>query len=735
MSTRKSNIKSRLAAYQSGIQLDEIPQQTKTKQIDDLFEAEQDELDNIEIAFDANDIIANFGKDNSQEQEAPEPKQREFLDPFADIPVIMKNASSDGSDFYDQEDQDNVMDMQPVVQTSTIEPEFNIPSTVNEIDRGFVHETEAEEDYGAAKPFTLGSLAQIPNPVNPTSTSSSYSNNVNSYMNYQMSAAMRGANKKKPAVKAVVSQSSSSRKPDILMENDDIGEVGEWVGKSANVNAKKEDDEDEDDEEDNNRNDDDDFEGIFEATTNSKSVPQKPKASTNEDEEEQEEKPAAYNYENIAKQSNLAMQKATGGSTAFKGGKNRGPFMNSLKEKADKLKKIEDVATDGEIKIKQTLQVGLDNMKTSSSTNAASRNGDNIALNEADEEEESPKIEETGKKVAQEVSTKGVSAVVKEKTEAQKAALNLKIDTQKDKIQGIANSKIDDVKKKAQEVKVFSGSESESPVKNLEDEWERVTKATAQQAAQKDHNNNQITALSFSEAWETAKKIPLADERRRVQEEVNASRGFLQKLFSCGKGGLPAALLEERDQILALAKVPFNEDDEFHFNLLQSIYIKITGKVKEVPRFGPHWETIGFQGRDPATDLRGVGILGLLQILAFVSNHGTMFKKMWQHSTHEKYNFPLCISGFSVTQAMMETLRAEKLNPAIMARKSVIEVFNEGYYAAFYKLVNIYETNQYTIAEYPLAKRNALEMLKTNPTKMLFDFRAASMSLASPLSK
>jgi len=38
------------------------------------------------------------------------------------------------------------------------------------------------------------------------------------------------------------------------MENDDIGEVGEWVGKSANVNAKKEDDEDEDDEEEDNRN-------------------------------------------------------------------------------------------------------------------------------------------------------------------------------------------------------------------------------------------------------------------------------------------------------------------------------------------------------------------------------------------------------------------------------------------------------------------------------------------------
>lgn len=32
-------------------------------------------------------------------------------------------------------------------------------------------------------------------------------------------------------------------------------------------------------------------------------------------------------------------------------------------------------------------------------------------------------------------------------------------------------------------------------------------------------------------------------------------------------------------------------------------------------RYGPHWAALGFQGDDPATDLRGAGVLGLLQLL------------------------------------------------------------------------------------------------------------------------
>jgi hypothetical protein len=40
-----------------------------------------------------------------------------------------------------------------------------------------------------------------------------------------------------------------------------------------------------------------------------------------------------------------------------------------------------------------------------------------------------------------------------------------------------------------------------------------------------------------------------------------------------------------------------------------------------VPRRGGHWQDIGFQGDDPATDLRSVGMLGLLQMLAFLETN------------------------------------------------------------------------------------------------------------------
>lgn len=39
---------------------------------------------------------------------------------------------------------------------------------------------------------------------------------------------------------------------------------------------------------------------------------------------------------------------------------------------------------------------------------------------------------------------------------------------------------------------------------------------------------------------------------------------------------------------------------------------------KKYLRFGEHWSEVGFQGRDPATDLRSTGILSLLQWNNFI---------------------------------------------------------------------------------------------------------------------
>jgi hypothetical protein len=44
---------------------------------------------------------------------------------------------------------------------------------------------------------------------------------------------------------------------------------------------------------------------------------------------------------------------------------------------------------------------------------------------------------------------------------------------------------------------------------------------------------------------------------------------------------------------------------------------------------------IGFQGTDPSTDLRGVGMLGILQILAFCYMYAEYLRETLEYSSHE----------------------------------------------------------------------------------------------------
>ena len=54
--------------------------------------------------------------------------------------------------------------------------------------------------------------------------------------------------------------------------------------------------------------------------------------------------------------------------------------------------------------------------------------------------------------------------------------------------------------------------------------------------------------------------------------------------------------------------------EPLHLSMLRTIYRQLTSTTLDCPRYGDHWQQIGFQGTDPSTDLRGVGILGLVQV-------------------------------------------------------------------------------------------------------------------------
>eukprot|EP00762_Andalucia_godoyi_P002571 ANDGO_03330.mRNA.1 ELMO domain-containing protein B len=149
-------------------------------------------------------------------------------------------------------------------------------------------------------------------------------------------------------------------------------------------------------------------------------------------------------------------------------------------------------------------------------------------------------------------------------------------------------------------------------------------------------------------------------------------------------------LTEERLMVFCFARLAFDDSNVDHVRAIRTLYSRLTGtSTRQCPRFGSHWETIGFQGSDPATDLRGGGLLGLLQLL-FISSDSLFSSLTLDIHTLSRSNlasnkdFPFAVTGINLTKVCLEALRSGVLNCLINRWDSVFLVVNRLYIAMFY---------------------------------------------------
>ena len=154
--------------------------------------------------------------------------------------------------------------------------------------------------------------------------------------------------------------------------------------------------------------------------------------------------------------------------------------------------------------------------------------------------------------------------------------------------------------------------------------------------------------------------------------------------------------------MFAIALRPFDNSESIQTRFLVTIYRKLTGNALfECRRFGNHWEDIGFQGTDPATDLRGVGLLGLLQILFLILSPETnlLAKEIYRLSVDRRQHFPFAVMSTNITQIALQVLREGLLNKECNEAKCVLKVFNWFYSGVFYRLYRIWREQNKTIID------------------------------------
>ncbi|XP_054722615.1 ELMO domain-containing protein 3-like, partial [Uloborus diversus] len=183
---------------------------------------------------------------------------------------------------------------------------------------------------------------------------------------------------------------------------------------------------------------------------------------------------------------------------------------------------------------------------------------------------------------------------------------------------------------------------------------------------------------------------------------VKQRKGFdALRHWIIGPPKLHENLIPDRNVFFAIAMCPFNTSEEVHMRVLQTLYKALTYTDKDCPRYGPHWEEIGFQGIDPGTDLRGVGFLGLIHLLYLALNPTTLelTREIMQLSKTENQNFPFCTMGINMTRVVLEVMREEVLNRECNGKMDVFQVTNDFYAGVFLRLQYIWTEQKKTIMD------------------------------------
>jgi len=147
-------------------------------------------------------------------------------------------------------------------------------------------------------------------------------------------------------------------------------------------------------------------------------------------------------------------------------------------------------------------------------------------------------------------------------------------------------------------------------------------------------------------------------------------RGAAARLLSCtsprllaclpwARRALPTHLAQEVVRVQASALVALDNSSSLHTGMLSTIYRQLTGSRVDPPRYGGHWEDIGFQGTDPATDLRGVGLLGLVQAthLTTTPELVPMARTFLRTSHTTDHQFPLMVLAINLSRMVLHALR------------------------------------------------------------------------------
>lgn len=102
-------------------------------------------------------------------------------------------------------------------------------------------------------------------------------------------------------------------------------------------------------------------------------------------------------------------------------------------------------------------------------------------------------------------------------------------------------------------------------------------------------------------------------------------------------------------EVIILSRTPYDSYNEEHEMKLLKLWSLLMPNKPLESRISKQWQDIGFQGNDPRTDFRGMGMLGLENLLFFAQEYNTFANIVLTHSQHPTRGFAFAVLGINIT--------------------------------------------------------------------------------------
>lgn len=106
----------------------------------------------------------------------------------------------------------------------------------------------------------------------------------------------------------------------------------------------------------------------------------------------------------------------------------------------------------------------------------------------------------------------------------------------------------------------------------------------------------------------------------------------------------------------SVRQTKYSRDNHDHEQKLMQLWSMLMQEEALTSRESSQWTEIGFQGNDPQTDFRGMGQLGLDQLLYFATKYTNKVRAMLSRSHQPKCGYSFAIVGINMTDLVYHLL-------------------------------------------------------------------------------